>query len=124
RLVMPYVRHRQRNVFRKGARPVHSDAFGIRAKVAASGEAVAAAPANNVPLATDNLAGKEIRNVGADLHDFTHKLVSYHHWNGDGLFRPGVPLVDVKVRPADAGAVYFNEDIINPNFRLGNFFEP
>src|ERR1051325_4440655 len=105
RLVMPHIGHRERNVFGESARPIDADPFGIGARRPAPGEAVAAASANNVPLAANDLTWEKIGHVRAYLDDFTYELVPYDHGHRDSLFRPGVPFVNVNVCAADARAV-------------------
>src|SRR5258708_26658337 len=65
--VLPYVHHRQDNVFGERARAVHSHALRVRAQVTPSGETIAATPAYNVPLTTDKVAGVKICHVGSDF---------------------------------------------------------
>ena len=65
-VVAPDVGHRQRDVFGERARAVHADAHGVRAQVAPAGEAVAAAAADHVAFAADDVAGEEIGHIGAD----------------------------------------------------------
>ena len=76
----------------------------VRAEMAAAGQAVAAASADDVAFAADDVAGLKIGDVGADLDDFADEFVADDHRHGDGLLRPLVPLVDVQVGAADAGA--------------------
>ena len=50
----------------EGPRPVHAHARGVLAEVAPAGQAVAAAAADHVPLAADEVAGLEVGDVRAD----------------------------------------------------------
>ena len=50
-------------VLGEGPGPVHADALGVLAEVAPAGQAVAAAPADHVPLAADDVAGVEVLDV-------------------------------------------------------------
>ncbi len=61
RVVVPDVGHRQRDVLGEGAGTVDADALGVLAQMAAAGQAIAAAAADDVPLAADDLAGMEVR---------------------------------------------------------------
>ena len=103
--VVPDVGHRQREIFGEGAGPIHADAPGVRAEMPAAGEAVAAAAADDVAFAADDFAGEKVVHVRADLDDLADELVADDHRHGDRLLRPGVPLVDVQVGAADAGAI-------------------
>ena len=66
-LVVPDVRHRQRDVLGERAGPVHADPFRERAEVAPSGHAVAAPSADHVALAAHEVARVEVADVRADL---------------------------------------------------------
>ena len=76
----------------------------VLAQVPAAGQAIAAAAADDVSLAADDLAGVKILDVRADLDDFADELMADDHRHRDGLLRPGVPFVDVQIGAADAGA--------------------
>ena len=67
--VPPDIRHRQRDVFRERARPVHPHAHRVRAQVPPPRQAVPAPPANHVPFAAHQIAREEIHDVRAGLHD-------------------------------------------------------
>ena len=71
--VVPDVRHRQRDELGEGAGPVHADALRVRAQVPPAGQAVAAAAADDVALAADQVAGVEVAHVGADLDDLARR---------------------------------------------------
>jgi hypothetical protein len=122
--MMPDVRHRHADVFGEGSGAVHADADGVFAKVAASGEAVAAATADDVALGADDLAGMEVVHVGADGDDLADELMPDDHRHRNGLLRPGVPFVDVQVGAADAGFADLDEDIIDADLRLRDILEP
>ena len=103
---------------------VHADALGVRAQVAAPGEAVAAAPAHEVAFAADDVAGGEVGDVGADLDDLADELVPDHHRHRDRLLRPRVPVVDVQIGAADAGPVDPDQHVVDPDFGFGHVLEP
>ena len=124
RPVMPDIRHRQGQIFREGAGTIHAHAHGVRAQVPAPRETVAAPPADHVALAADDFTGKEVVHIFADVDDFADEFVADHHGHGNGFLRPGVPLVNVQVGAADAGAVHADEDIIDPALRIGDILQP
>jgi transcriptional regulator with XRE-family HTH domain len=88
--------------------------------VPATSETVAAAPADHVSLAAYDLPGKKVGHVASHLHDLADEFVSHDHRHRNGPLRPGVPIVDVQVRAADAGLVDANEHVIDPAFGLGH----
>jgi hypothetical protein len=92
--------------------------------MAASGHAVAAAAADHVALAADDVAGEEVVDVGADLNDFTDELVADGHGHMDGFLCPIVPLVDVDICAADACVAHANQDIVDADDGLRNLFQP
>src|ERR1700728_1000983 len=96
----------------------------MRAKVSPAGQAVAAAPTHHVALAADNVTGIEVGHISARLDDFAHELVPDHQRNWDGLARPIVPFVDVHVGAANAGAMYSNKNVVDPDAGLLHVLQP
>ena len=68
--------------------------------------------------------GKEVVDVGADFDDLADELVADDHRHGDGLLRPGVPVVDVEVGAADAGAKDLDEHVVDADLRFRDVFQP
>ena len=124
RIVSPDVGHRQREVFGERARAIDADPLRILAEVAAACEAVAAVAADDVAFAADDLADGVILDVRADLDDPPHEFVADDHRHGDGLLGPGVPLIDVDVGAADAGAEDLDEDVIDADGRNRHLLQP
>ena len=122
--VVPDVGHRQRDVLGERARPLHAEPDRVRAEVPPAGHAVAAAAADDVPLAADDVARVEVAHVRADLDDLADELVPDHERHRDRLLRPGVPRVDVQVGAADAGLAHADQDVVDPDLRLGHVLEP
>ena len=81
-MMPPDVGHGQRDVFGERAGPVHAHALRVRAQVAPAGQAIAAAAADHVAFAADDIAGEEIGHVGADLDDLAHEFVADHQATG------------------------------------------
>src|SRR5207244_8015804 len=100
-------------VLGEGAGAVDADALGVFAQVATAGQAVAAVPADDVPLAADDLTGAEILDARADLDDPADELVADHERHRDGLLRPGIPVVDVQVGAADAGTQHLDQHVVH-----------
>src|SRR5579862_2695381 len=90
----------------------------------ASGETIAAAAADDVAFAADDVAGMEIGDVGADLHDLADEFVADGHGYGNGFLGPIVPFVNVDVGTADAGAFDADQDVVNAGARAFDVFEP
>ncbi len=44
--------------------------------------------------------------------------------DGNRVARPGVPIVDVEIRTADAGVEDANLDVVDAHLRFGNVMEP
>ena len=100
------------------------DAGGVRAQVAVAGHAVPAAPAHHVAFARDQFAGMKIDDIGADVSDLADEFMADRHGHGDGLLGPGIPIVDMHVRAADASAVDADQNVIDADGGLGDVFEP
>ncbi len=67
------------------AGPIDADALGVLAQMPPAGEAVAAAAADDVALAADDVAGVKVVDVRADLDDLADELVADDHRHGDRL---------------------------------------
>ena len=117
RVVDPDVGHRQRQVLGERPGPIDADALGVLAQVPPAGQAVAAAAADHVPLAADDLADVEVLDVRADLDDLADELVADHHRHRDRLLRPGVPGLDVHVGAADPGAQHLDQHVVDADPR-------
>ena len=123
-VVTPDIGHRQRDVLGESARPVDADAHGVGAQVAPAGEAVAAAAADHVAFAADDVAREEIGHIGADRLNPADELVADRHGHGNGLLRPLVPLVDVDVGAADAGLQHANQHVVDADLGNRDVLEP
>src|SRR5687767_7303111 len=87
-------------------------------------QTVAAMAANDVTLGRNHIADIKIAHIGADTYNFADEFMSYNHRHGNRLLRPFIPVVNVQIRPADAGAIYANQHIIDADFRLRHIREP
>ena len=99
----PHVDRRERQVLGEGAGGGHADAQAVGAEVTATGAAVAAVAADDVPLAGRQLPDLETAHAVAQRDDPAHELVAGDQRHGQRALRPLVPLVDVHVRAADGG---------------------
>ena len=125
RVVDPDVGHRQRQVLGERPGPIDADALGVLAQVAAAGQAIAAAAADHVPFAADDVAGVEILDVAADLDDLGRRTRGPTTiGTGIGLLGPGVPVVDVNVGAANAGPQDLDQHVVDADLRLGDVFQP
>ncbi len=122
--VHPDVGGRQGDVLGEGAVAVDAEADGVAAEVAAAGQAVAALAADQVALAADQVADGDVRDAGTELGDLADELVAQHQRGPDGLLRPAVPLADVQVGTADAGAQHLDEHLAGADRRGGDVHQP
>lgn len=90
-------------VFGERAVAIHAHAFGVFAKVAAAGEAVAAEAADDVALAVDEIAGLKANNISPDGGDGADELMADDHRRLDRFLGPSVPVINVNIGPADGG---------------------
>src|SRR5262249_35998487 len=116
--VMPDVGDGQDDLLGEGAVAPDAQADRVRAEVPAAGPAVAAAAADDVTLATDDVADGEVVDVAAQLEDLADELVADDQRRVDRLLRPGVPVGDVKVGPADAGLEDADPDVVDAHVRF------
>src|SRR5262249_28293779 len=103
---------------------VDADALGVFAEVSAAGEAVAAMTTDDVAFAGDDVADVEVVDIGAGGDDSADEFVADMHGDGDGFLGPGVPVVDVHIGSADAGAEDFDHDVVDAVFGERDIFEP
>ena len=96
----------------------------MRTQVPTPGEAVPAVPADDVSLAANDLAGEEVLDLRSDLDDLADELMPHDHRHRDRLLRPRVPIVDMDIGPADAGAVDLDQAIGRPHIGHRHVFEP
>jgi hypothetical protein len=96
----------------------------MSAQMPPASKAIAATAAHDVPLSANLVAYVKVADVRAGFDDLTGKLVTDDKRNRNGLLRPGVPLVDMKIRSADSGCKDSNLDIVDAHLRLGNVFNP
>ena len=94
-LVMPDIGHRQDQLLGKRTRPINANPLRVRTQVAATCQAVTAAAADDMPFATDHVAGMEIGDIVADLDNRTYELMANNQRHRDRLTGPLVPVVDV-----------------------------
>jgi hypothetical protein len=94
------------------------------AQVPPSGEAVAAAPADDVALTGDHVAHLNVVNVATERRHRPHELVPDDHGDRDRLLRPGIPIPDVHVGPTNGSLMDFDEYIVDPHLRLRDVLQP
>ena len=68
--------------------------------------------------------GWKSATLRTDRDDLAHKLVTHHHRHGNRLLGPGVPVVDVHVGAADAGAADLDQHVVDADLRFGDVLQP
>ena len=96
----------------------------VVAQVVATLDAHLADAAKQMPLARDVVADAEALDGRTDGDDLAGEFVADDARRLDAVLRPRVPVVDVQVRTADAGAKDANEDVVEARLRDRHFFEP
>ncbi len=124
RIVDPDIGHRKREKLGKRARPIHADAAGVLAEMASSRQAVAAMATDDMPFAADDIAGMKVLYVGSDLDDFSDELMANDHRHGNRPAGPCVPVIDMHVGAADAGAEDLDQHIADSDRRDRHLIEP
>src|SRR5699024_10182020 len=81
---------------------------------------VAAAPAQQVTLAGDEVPDRDLGHTRTDLDHLTAELVAHHQGRPDCLLRPLVPGLDVQVGAAQAGGRDLDQHVPVPDRRLRN----
>src|SRR5581483_1799559 len=94
------------------------------AHVPAAGTAVAAGTADHVALAADQVADRDVGDVGGGADHLADELVPDDQRYSHVLLRPAVPRLDVQVGAADAGAQDADEHFAVAGYRLGYVLQP
>jgi hypothetical protein len=122
--VRPQVAGRHDDELGKRSVALDPDADSVCAQRAPACQAVAAAPACDVTLGSDDLAGVHGGDVLSHLHDLAHELMADDERRVDGVLRPLVPAVDVEVGAADARAEDPDQHVARTGFWLGHILQP
>ena len=120
---MPDVRRRHRDVLGEASVAIDADDLRVRADVRVAGAAEQAASVDDVSFGRHAIAFFHVGDELADLHDFAGELVADDERRLHASLRPRVPVVDVHVGAADAGAPHANQNFIVSNGRLGNVLQ-
>jgi hypothetical protein len=96
----------------------------ISAEMSAARQAIAATSADDVPFAADQFSGMEVVDVRTDLDNLANKLMPNNKWHGNCRLRPLIPVVNVDVGAANSREQHSNFDVIDPDLRFGNIFQP
>ena len=96
-----------RQVLGEAASAVDADPDSVGTQMTAAGQAVAAAFADDVAFAGDDVADLEPGDIGAHVNDFTGEFVTDGHRHGDGFLCPLVPVIDVHVRATNCSLLNF-----------------
>ena len=86
--------------------------------------AVSAFSADYVTLTRNELSDLPVGDVASHLNYLTHVFVTYDLGRFYCFLRPLIPVVDMKVRAADSGLVYFDLDTVGVHLRLGDVLKP
>ena len=112
---MPDVRCRHRDVLGEASVAIHADDPRVRADVRIARAAEQTSTIDDVALGRDAIALAHVRDELADLYDVAGELVADDERRLHATARPLVPLVDVHVGAAHAGATYSNQHLIIAN---------
>ena len=82
-----------------------------------------APPIDDVSLGRHAIALSDIGDQPADLHDIPGEFVTDDEGRLAPPLRPCIPVVDVNVGAADAGALHANENFVLPDPRLLDILE-
>lgn len=109
RPVHPDVRGGQGHVLGEGAVAADAEADGAPAQMAAPGQTVAAAAADEMALAADEIADGDVPYGVAHRDHLADELVAEDARGGDRPARPAVPGADVQVGAADTGTEHLDQ---------------
>ena len=113
-----------RDILRKGAIAINTDAKRIHAEVATAGATIAAYAAGNVTFRRHPIANRKSFDFAATLDNLAEKLVTNCGGNFDRVARPVVPLINMDVGAANSSAFDANQNVVMPNRRSGYVLHP
>src|SRR5829696_10392711 len=99
--VYPGVHCRKCDVVGERSIQMNADPPSVDAKMPATGPAIAASTTYQVALAADKVAHRDVGDSRPDLHDLTGEFMTYRQRRTHRLTSPGIPRLDVQIRPAD-----------------------
>ena len=121
---LEHVEGRKAEILREGTRAVDPHPHRVATEVALPGTAVPAVAAGDVAFSADAVARVVALHLGTHLLDNTVVLMAHHHGHGNGLLGPGVPVVDMDVRPADGTLVHPDQHIVRTHLGHGDLPHP
>ena len=118
-VMTPDVGHRQRDVFGERAGAVDADALVCAHRWRRPARQLRQRPQTTWPSPLTMSPGKKSSTLEPTSTISPDELVADRHRHGDGLLRPLVPLVDVDVGAADAGAQHLDQHVVDADRRDG-----
>ena len=107
-----------------GSRTINADAFGVRAQVTATSETISTMPAGDVTFADDEIALSKTTHIRSGPCNFPDEFVTNRHRHWDRFLRPGIPIINVNIGTADRRLFRADQNIVGPNLRHRNLFQP
>jgi hypothetical protein len=120
----PQVAGRHNDELREGSVAVHADPDAVGAQLTATGKAIPAFSAHDVALGPDDFSRIDRRHAFAQLNDLADEFVADDEGRFDGVLRPLVPALDVKVGAADAGAKDSDKNFAWIRFGIRDILQP
>src|SRR5262249_8137117 len=100
---LPQHRFRQDDVFRERSVAIDAEDAVILAYMGLSGTTLETMATCDVRLGGDVIAHLDERDIRTDLHDFTAHFMTNDARRVNAAMRPGIPIVNMRIRPAERG---------------------
>jgi hypothetical protein len=113
---VPHVCGGHRNVLGETAVTVDTNDFGVRTDMRVTRSAEQASAIDNMTFGRHTVAFFDIGHQAANLHDVAGKFMADYEWRTAPPFGPIIPVVNVDVGTADAGASDTNQNFVVTNF--------
>jgi hypothetical protein len=114
--MMPEIAHRHGNIFSERALTIHAHADGMSAQLATTSQAIAASTTDQMAFTTDQITDFEIIDVATEFNHMANEFVADHQRHRNGALGPGIPIINMQIRAADAGAINADEYVVYANF--------
>src|SRR5215207_10712813 len=113
--VYPGVPGGHRNILGESAVQVYTNSTCVDAQMAPAGATVATPATDQMSLAADEIAYRNVGDAGANLNHLATEFMAHRHGRVQSLPRPFIPRLDVQIGAANACGLNLDQHIACPD---------